>query len=901
MSDVFDFFISYTKSDERWAQWVAQQLTDAGYTTRLMSDFGVGSNFVVEMQQGIAGSKRMIAILSSAYLKSDFCTSEWAATFRRDPTSRDKTLVPVRVEACEPDGLLGPIVYVDLVGERDARAATAKVLDGVRAHTERAPAPFPGARAAGEAAGLPPPFPGGLPPVWMVPFPQNPYLTGRDEGLNELRRMLTANPRAAVNQPQAVHGLGGVGKTQLAVEYAYRYKASYRAVLWVVADSSSAVGANLAALSAVGALALPEADAREQDVQVEAVARWLRENDGWLLIFDSADNAEAVDAITTILPPAPGGHVIVTSRRTQWPPAFSELPIEELPTEAAADFLLERTRRERHAGTREDALTLARELGGLPLALEQASAYVLRYRVNLAEYIARLRTSRSSLLAKGAEGTTRYQKSVAETWLVTEQQLSARARAILRFVGFLAPDDIPRALFTQTGAALEEAVRDIVEDSEAHSDSGQSMSTEDALAELADASLIKLAPEAVSCHRLVQATQSDRLSPNQHEEWRTRTLNLVNAFIPTDPRPSDVRSWGVWIPMRPHLETLLTKIHDEADAAVASSLIAQLGSFLRGKALFREAEPLMRRALSIAEASCGPDHPIVATYLSNLALLLHDTNRLQEAEPLMRRALSIAEALYGPNHPTVAIRLNNLASLLQATNRLQEAEPLMRRALSIDEASYGPNHPEVATDLNNLALLLHDTNRLQEAEPLMQRALSIDEVSYGPHHPKVAIRLSNMASLLQATNRFQEAEPLVRRALSIDEASYGPDHPEVATDLNNLASLLKETKRFHEAEPLMWRALSIDEASYGPDHPNVAIRLSNLASLLHATNRLQEVEPLGRRALEILVLFCRVSSHRHPLLTRVVQNYKATLEELGFKKEQIDASMREILGDLNDG
>ena len=148
----------------------------------------------------------------------------------------------------------------------------------------------------------------------------------------------------------------------------------------------------------------------------------------------------------------------------------------------------------------------------------------------------------------------------------------------------------------------------------------------------------------------------------------------------------------------------------------------------------------------------GPDHPHVATALNNLARLLQDTNRLGEAEPLMRRALAIAEGSYGPDHPDVASDLNNLALLLQDTNRLGEAEPLMRRALAIDEGSYGPDHPDVATDLNNLAGLLQATNRLGEAEPLMRRALGIFlrfTRATGHEHPHLRDAIENYGGLLE--------------------------------------------------------------------------------------------------------------------------------------------------------
>ena len=294
----------------------------------------------------------------------------------------------------------------------------------------------------------------------------------------------------------------------------------------------------------------------------------------------------------------------------------------------------------------------------------------------------------------------------------------------------------------------------------------------------------------------------------------------------------------------------------EAMALAHATLVArasnELAQLLQYTNRLGETEPLMRRALEIAEAALGDQHPNVAVCLNNLAMLLQDTNRIEEAEPLMRRALEIDEATLGEQHPSVATNLNNLARVLQDTNRFEEAESLMRRALGINEAALGEQHPAVATNLNNLAALLWDTNQSEEAEPLMRRALEIDKAAFGEQHPNVAVCLNNLAQVLQDTNRIEEAEPLMRRALEIDKAAFGEQHPMVAIRLNNLAALLQRTNRLGETEPLIRWALEINEAAFGEQHPMVAIHLNNLAMLLEDTNRFEEAEPLMRRSLEIL-------------------------------------------------
>jgi tetratricopeptide (TPR) repeat protein len=182
----------------------------------------------------------------------------------------------------------------------------------------------------------------------------------------------------------------------------------------------------------------------------------------------------------------------------------------------------------------------------------------------------------------------------------------------------------------------------------------------------------------------VQEITRTRLGSDARKPALQTAVTLINSALPAELPPGDVRAWPLWDPLRPHVEQLVW-LADEADVlAPTTRLMNQLGQYLNAKALLREAEPLMRRALTIDEASYGPEHPRVARDLNNLASLLQATNRLEEAEPLMRRALAIDEASYGTEHPDVAIDLNNLAALLKATNRLEEAEPLMRRAYSAE-------------------------------------------------------------------------------------------------------------------------------------------------------------------------------------------------------------------------
>ena len=667
-----------------------------------------------------------------------------------------------------------------------------------------------------------------------------PLFMGRDRALDDLRAALAAGKGAAV-VGRALHGLGGVGKTRLAIEYALRHEAEYSALLFVRADDPATLDANLAALAGVSVLDLEEKEAREDAVKIEAVLRWLDAHPTWLMILDNVDDEKAVAAVDKLMARLKSGHVIVTARAATFPASLRKLELDVLDEDAATEFLLERTRDDRARADDDaaNARAIARELDGLALGLEHAGAYIATLRIGCAEYLKRWGESRQKVLDWFGPALTSYDRRLATTWATSVDRLSAESRRLLDRLSMLAPDPIPDSLL-DVAVPGEAADYDALE----------------ARAGLYGFSLIARATgedgsaNGFVMHRLVQDFARRAMTVERRGEALREALGWIDNALVGDPQ--DVRSWPVLDPLAPHALAVARRADKAGIAAPTGQVFSQLARLWDTKARYAEAEPLFRRVVEINELAFGGDHPVVATCLNDLASLLLDTNRLGEAERLYRRALAIDEASLGPNHPTVARDLNNLARLLHNTNRLGEAEPLYRRALAIWETSLGPDHPSVATGLNNLASVLLATNRPGEAEPLFRRALMILEKGLGPDHPAVASALNNLAELLrQTTNRLGETEPLYRRALAIEEASYGPDHPNVASALDNLAKLLSRINRLGEAEPLYRRALAIDEASYGSDHPHVALSLGSLASLLHATNRSGEAESLYRRALAI--------------------------------------------------
>ncbi|MES2851073.1 MAG: tetratricopeptide repeat protein [Bacteroidota bacterium] len=646
---------------------------------------------------------------------------------------------------------------------------------------------------------------------------------GRDNFIKELFATFTATTNSVSGI--AIHALGGMGKTRLAVEYALQHKKNYyTALFFVSAASPQILITNIANLSAPGILNLREYLAPDEGEKYAAVIRWLNQYSGWLLILDNVDTPEAAEKVEAVFAQLQQGHVLITTRIDTWSQEIKKKRLDVLHKEDAIAFLLETTEdgREKTGDDDKMAGVIAEELGCLALALEQSRAYIVTQEFSFKKYYKKWETNKADVLAWLDKQQMKYPASVATTWQTSFNQLSPAAVTLLNNLSWLSTDRIPKTL-------LDVEVPDATK-----------IDAISAWGELKQYSLAASSDDrkTFTVHKLVQDITRHKIDKNTRVQTLTETVKWLDKAFTGD--PDEVSDWPVLEPLVPHVLTLIDYTKKYEIDHSTSFLQNRVGLLFLNKAQYNEAEPLMRRALEIDEQNLGPSHPDVAIHLNNLGQLLQETNRLPKAEPLMRRALQIDEQNFGSDHTRVAIRLNNLAQLLKDTNRKPEAEPLMRRALQIDEQNFGSDHPNVARHLSNLGQFLKNTNRLQEAEPLMRRALEIEEQSFGSNHSYVAIDLNNLAMLLQETKRSQEAEPLMKRALEIDEKNFGPNHPRVARALNNLATLLQETKRLLEADPLMKRALIIFLISLGAEHPNTQTVGNNYVLLLKEMDKSED-------------------------------------------------------------
>jgi TIR domain/Tetratricopeptide repeat len=840
-----DFFVSYASADRAWAEWIAWELEADGYQVVIQAwDFTPGRNWAHAMQQATSTAERVVAVLSPAYLASAHGTVEWEVFYAADPLGELGRLLPVRVAEVDPPGLLRTRVYVDLVGlnAAGARAALLAAAYGTRGKPTREPA-FPGqavdpAQQHGEKGGVHPPrFPGQLPAVWNVPA-RNPHFTGRAEMLRELRQRLQAGEATLV--VQALYGLGGVGKTQLAIEYAHRFAADYELVWWIDAEQPVLVAHQLAQLGSK--LDLPIRPTVAERVELVLVA--LRRRARWLLVFDNAERPADIASCQ----PGGYGHVLVTSRAPGWGALGGRLEVDVLSRSETMALLQKRI----PTLDADLADQLAAELGDLPLAAAQAAAYLEQTGLAPAQYLHRFRSRRASLLAKG--DVLGYQGRLDTTWTLSMERLrtdSPAAVQLLELAAFLAPEPIPLQLFGQHPELLTEPLRSAAADPDA---------LDDAVGAMVGFSLARRRADAFQLHRLVQAAIRQQLGADRQQATTDRVLGLLAAAHPGD--PNDPASWPAYARLAPHVLVTSPLGDQRADSR---QLMLGTVEYLNVRVDYRTSRQLAEALLERWRHHLGPEHPDTLSLAVHLTVALAWLEEAEQAHALGEDTLERSRRVLGPDHPTTLRMAGLLTYALIRVDEAEQARALGQDTLERSRRVLGPDHPytlSTATALMNaLTPVMGWLDEAEQARALGEDTLERCRRVLGPDHPLSLRAAALLAYILAWLDEAEQARALGQDTLERSRRVLGPDHLVTLGTASVLALVLPRSAEAEQARRLGQETLERCRRVLGPDHP---VTLHAATVLVTALGWLGEVEQARRLGQETLERYRRILGPDHP-------------------------------------
>ena len=696
-------------------------------------------------------------------------------------------------------------------------------------------------------------------------------LFGREQELERLHQLLSPPaPLIKGGEQQnkltiaAIVGMGGVGKTELAIQYAWHHLQGLGdgagGVCWVDARDGD-VGIQLVNF-ARSLLNLNPPEDWDLPTQLNYCWRNWQKGD-WLIVIDDVTNYR--QQVKPYLPPESSQFKVLLTTREELGRPVEHLPLYKLQPEAALDLLTSLVGVQRIQHESDIAEQLCKWLDYLPLGLELVGRYLERDPdLLLKTMLSRLEKKRlrhRSVLEVDSTMTARL--GVADAFELSWERLDEDAQFLGCLLSLFASADIPwdlvkLAYSNMPSSENEEIELDILEE---------------ARADLVRFNLLQRTGEGIyRLHQLIR----EFLREKREQSAQVNDLKkaFVAAIVAVAKQVSDS-------PTRQQIQTVTSAMPHVTEVAQDKDLknylsdkylispFTGLGRFYKGQGLYAQAEPWFEQCISIAQARFGSNHPDVATSQNNLALLYKSQGRYHEAESLFLQALELHKSLLGETHPNVAKNMNNLASLYDCQGRYREAEPLFLQAWELCKRLLGEAHPLVVASLNNLANLYNSLGRYSEAESLLMEALKLSKHVLGEAHPLVVVNLSNLAKLYHAQGYYSEAEPLFLQALELSVHVVGEDHPDVATHLNNLANLYNCQSRYSEAEPLLLQALQIAKRFLGEDHPYVAINLNNLAQLYSYQGHYIKAEPLYLQALELTQ---RSLGEEHPHVAASLNN-----------------------------
>ena len=911
-------YLSYVPEDRMWADWIEAVLTRAGFrvlprstvTTAAAGHGDVRGSIQAERELQVA--PRAIAVLSSAYLHSPDARSLWKTLSSADAADTHRQLVPVRVSEVR---IIEPFTEhpaVDLA-RMDAAQATAKLLWAL----DR---PVPPLGSAATQAGEPR-FPGTVPPIWNVPA-RNADFTGRGSTLELLRDKLAGGGRAVV-VAQALYGLGGVGKTQLALEYAHRFMADYDLVWWVPSERAEETSAALSDLARKMGLKVGDNVAEAAEAALEELRR--DSTPHWLLIFDNADDPKQLEPYL----PTGSGHVLITSRNQAWSHSAEPLEVDVFTMGESVAHLL------RHVPELDvgDAQRVADALGHLPLAVEQASAWLEQTGMPARAYVEQLATQSTRILALNQPPD--YPMPVVATWNLSFDRLKGRSPAAVRLLqlcAFFSPGPISMDLLYS-----DELNASLLPFDETLS---EKLMLARVIRDISRFALIKVdqGTNSLQIHRLVQAVIRSQMSEEEQADARHEVHKILAGARPSQGETDDPANWSIYDIIWPHLGPSQA---EECDDPRTRQLLIDWVRYQWKHGEFESALNLAKLLENLWTHQLGPDHQQTLHLQFQIANVLRSQGRFSDARDLDTYVLARQRAVLGADHPHALMTANGLGADLRALGEFQEALAADRETYESFKEQFGEDYSRTLNAAHNLASSLRLVGDYFAARRLDEETLDRQRQVLGPDHPYTHSTATSLANDMRAAGAFRESVDLLRDTWQKYRAVLGDDMVETLRTATSLAVSLRKAGEQSEARNLahetyerykrrygsdapdaqscalnlacdyaavddMPRALELVtgvraalQGSLGEDHPNTLVAVNNLGCYLRSIGRLPEAlaltdETLGRMRRRLgdshpLTLSCAVN----------LANCRGDSGDLGAAEaleRQAIALLREVLG-----
>ncbi|MEH2328295.1 tetratricopeptide repeat protein [Nostoc sp.] len=706
-----------------------------------------------------------------------------------------------------------------------------------------------------------------LTPTKYIPYRGSVHFVGRETELTTLHEELQRKDYVAIA------GMGGVGKTELATQYARRYQQDYGGIAWFNDRETNLAAEVLEFFRLQFGLEIPqELGGRLLSLKEQVAWCWSKYPKSNLPILIIFDDVTDLDNLREVVPNNNHFRVLITTRLRHLDPNFiHEIPLDVLSPQKEPGKALELLKQllgetdKRVENQPQTATNICECLEYLPLGIELVGGYLLRDpEISLDIMFGRLQERKLAEAAlQDRETLNSTQLGVKAAFALTWSELDLLAQQLGIFLSLFSPIQIlwDLVIWVATGGGEAE-----------NQQQRQLTWSEDELNaaknQLYGRNLLQLVEKRAGCyklHALVRWFLQGQLADAGEmksvlETTFASAMITVAQILAASPTSEDIEFFKDVVPhledMGEHLIAEIKKATEEQTISLASVLndevtwiFVGVGRFYEGQGLYKLAEYWRKECVNICQPLFAGDHRNTAISLNNLALLYNNQGRYAEAEPLFTEALAMTKRLFDGDDPDVATNLNNLAFFYKNQGRYTEAEPLYNEALAMIKRLFAGDHTHVASSLNNLAELYKSQGRYTEAEPLCSEALTMTKRLFTGDHPDVASSLNNLAALYNSQGRYTESELLYNEALAMRKRLFFGNHPDVANSLNNLAEFYNSQGRYTEAEPLCSEALAMTKQLFTGDHPDVANSLNNLAALYNSQRRYTEAEPLFTEAL----------------------------------------------------